>query len=146
MKLSQHFSLNEATFSTTAVARKLENLPDSQQLERMKFTAEKMEEVRELLGGNPIKVNSWFRSAEVNAAVGGVPNSQHARGEAVDFTSIWFGNPREICKFLQRHKDSLQYDQLILEPSWVHISFTLSNPRKKDLTYLGKGRYVNGIS
>lgn len=146
MNLSEHFTLKEATFSRTAEDRKIENIPDAEQLERMKFTAAKMELVRELLGNNPIKINSWFRGPELNRAVGGVPTSQHARGEAVDFTSAWFGSARDICLFLQKKKGILEYDQLILEPAWVHISFTLTNPRMNELTFLGQGRYVKGIS
>lgn len=145
MQLSKHFTLKEATFSSTAVSRNLTNAPNEVQLARMKFTAAKMEEVRSLLGDNPIKVNSWFRGPQVNAAVGGVSTSQHSRGEAVDFTCAWFGTAKEIALWLQKHKDQLQYDQLIYEQTWVHISFSSERARKSDLTFLGKGKYTPGI-
>lgn len=147
MKLSAHFSLEEATFSRTAVDRGLENIPDAVQLARMKYTALKMELVRQVLGNNPIKINSWFRGPQVNAAVGGVSTSQHSKGEAVDFTSAWAGTPLEICKILMDHKGIIGYDQLIYEQTWVHISFTRnSKPRGNELTFLGKGKYKAGIA
>lgn len=145
MKLSEHFSLKEATFSLTAENLGLRNEPNGIQLERMKYTAKKMEEVREILGGFPIKVNSWFRGPEVNKAVGGVSTSQHSRGEAVDFTCAWFGSAKEIALMLQKHKDDLGYDQLIYEQTWVHISFSDTQARKNDFTLIGKGEYAKGI-
>lgn len=146
MQLSPHFSLREATYSATAQDRKLDNNPNAEQLERMKYTAVKMEMVRQLLGGKAITVTSWFRGPELNKAIGGAKNSQHSKGEAVDFKCLAFGDARTICKHLQKHKDVLQYDQLILEPTWVHISFTLDTPRGNDLTLVGKNHYIPGIS
>lgn len=146
MQLSKHFSLEEAIFSETAEAKKLDNTPSMAVLERMKFTAAKMELVRELLENKPIRVTSWYRGAEVNKAIGGVPGSQHSLGQAVDFKCLHFGSPRDICLMLRKYKDVLQYDQLILEPTWVHISFTPTHPRMKELTYLGKNNYIPGIS
>lgn len=146
MKLSEHFTLEEATFSATAVSRGLENIPDSVQLGRMKYTAANMEIVRTILGNQPIKVNSWYRGPAVNAAVGGVSTSQHSRGEAVDFTAPWHGLPLEVCKTLMEHKGLIGYDQLIYEQTWIHISFVQGKkPRGNELTFLGKGNYKAGI-
>ncbi len=52
--------------------------------------------------GSAIKVTSWYRPPAVNAAVGGVPNSQHINGSAVD---IYPANGRdlEFEKFLSRN-------------------------------------------
>lgn len=147
MKLSAHFSLEEATYSATAVSHNVENVPNSVQLSTMKHTAERMEAIRKLLGNEPIKINSWFRGPEVNKLVGGVSTSQHSKGEAVDFTAPWFGTPLEVCKELMKHKDSIQYDQLIFEQTWVHISFVQNGkPRGNELTFLGKGKYKQGIA
>ena len=147
MKLSAHFSLEEATFSLTAISNKVENIPDSVQLGRMKYTASKMEIVREILGNNAIRVNSWFRGPQVNQLVGGVATSQHSKGEAVDFTCAGAGTPLEICKILMEHKGIIGYDQLIYEQTWVHISFTRDKqPRGNELTFLGKGKYKDGIA
>lgn len=146
-KLSPHFSLAEATYSETAEDHGVENLPSSSILSVMKYTAERMEAVRDLLGDDPIKINSWFRGPEVNKLVGGVNTSQHSKGEAVDFTAPWFGTPLEVCREIMKHKDILNYDQLIYEQTWIHISFVKDKkPRKTELTFLGKGKYEPGIN
>lgn len=145
MKLSPHFTLQEAIYSKKADTLGLDNNPSGAHLAAMKHTASKMEQVRTILGDNPIRVSSWYRSPDVNKAVGGVPTSQHAKGEAVDFTCSFFGTAKEVALALQGFKKELQYDQLIYEQTWVHISFTLSKPRGIDLTFLGKGKYVPGI-
>lgn len=146
MQLTPNFSLRELTYSSTAQDLKLDNTPSAEVLERLKYTAVKMEAVRQLLGNRPITVTSGYRGPQLNKAVGGSATSQHSKGEAVDFKCYGFGDARKICLELLKHKDLLEYDQLILEPTWVHISFTLGTPRKKELTYLGKNHYVPGIS
>lgn len=145
MQLSKHFSMLEATMSATARKEKINNEPTEEVLEVMLKTAQKMEVVRELLGSKPVTITSWYRSPDLNKAVKGSPTSQHVKGEAVDFRCYHFGDARQICLFLRQHKDILNYDQLILEPTWVHISFTDVNPRRQDLTYVN-GRFIPGIS
>lgn len=145
MQISTHFTLNEATFSSTATSLGYENKPDPKQLEQIMHTALKMEEVRSLLGNRPIQVSSWFRNVEVNKAVGGSPTSDHMTGASVDFKCPRFGTPREIARFLSQHKETLGYDQLILEPTWVHISFPIGRMRKQDLTYRKGKPFAQGI-
>ena len=145
-KLSPHFSYREGTWSYTGQTKKIDNNPDAEDLERMKFTASKMELVREILGDKDILVTSWFRSAALNKAIGGAQKSQHSNGEAVDFKCPGYGTPRAICEALIKAKDILDYDQLILEPSWVHISFVSDRkPRRNELTFLGTGAYAQNI-
>ncbi len=117
--VSKHFSLKEVTTTNTGINNSIheEDLPNIQ------FTAEQMEKVREVLGGYPIRVNSWYRNEQVNRLVGGVPDSAHRRGYAVDFTCAGFGDVTAVCKAIAA--SGLQYDQLIWEyGSWVHISFS----------------------
>ena len=144
-KLSEHFTLREATYSPTAESRGIDNFPDAASLERMKFTAQRMEAVRQALRDRPIYVTSWFRGPDLNKAVGGASGSQHTKGEAVDFICQGYGSPKQICRALIDNRDILQYDQLILEPSWVHISFVPENPRMQELTKI-PGGYASGIS
>lgn len=146
MKLSEHFTLAEATKSSTANRLGVSNQPNETELEKMIYTAEQMEKVRKVLGDLPIRVSSWYRSPEVNRAVGGTPTSQHSKGEAVDFTCALFGSAKEVALELSKHKEVLQYDQLIYEQTWVHISFVSDrSPRKLDLTWTGKRPYLDGI-
>ena len=129
MMLSPNFALSEFTESQTAARLGLDNDPPAELYETLKATARCMEDIRDLLGGKPVLVSSAYRSPEVNKAVGGSANSQHTKGEAVDFTCPKFGTPREI---VAKIKDSpLLFDQLILEyDRWVHISFSSRNRRQ----------------
>lgn len=146
MKLSKHFTLQEATKSATAAKHGLDNQPTAEHLEAMKFTALRMEAVRQLLGNVPIIVTSWYRSPELNAKIpGSSKTSQHSRGQAVDFVCPRFGTPREIALHLLRNKGVIQYDQLILEPTWIHISFTQGTARGIELTSPHAGSYLPGI-
>ncbi|MNR96405.1 Peptidase M15 [compost metagenome] len=139
MKLTDHFTLAEFTASDTAVRLKNANQPTTGHLKNLKATARGMEAVRKLLDGRPIRVTSAYRNQVVNKAVGGVANSDHALGWAVDFTCAGFGDPLAICLAIQ--VSAIDYDQLIheMKPNgawWVHISF---NPRmrRQTLTYNG---------
>lgn len=142
MHLSQHFSLEE--FQKTS--KKLDNtIPDSMIVKAI-YLAGRMEIVRRLLGNFPIQINSAYRSPEVNRAVGGVPTSQHAKLEAIDFVVPKYGSPYEVAKFLSSKVGELNYDQLIYEQTWVHISFVADRvPRNQNLTYF-KGKYAKGIT
>ena len=119
MQLSEHFSLGELTASEIAVRKGLDNSPTGVELDNLVRLAQKLEEVRKVLG-KPIMVNSAFRSIEVNEAVGGVKTSQHCLGCAADIR-IPNMTPDEVCRAIIASK--IQYDQLIREfDSWTHIS------------------------
>lgn len=140
--MTPHFSLREATTTSTG----LPNNPDPAQLERVINTAYNMEIVRAVLGRHPITVSSWFRSPQVNSAVGGVPSSEHLLGAAVDFTCPAYGSPVEICRALISVAHILNYNQLILESGWVHISFPPDGQQGKKEVLTGKaGKYLQGL-
>lgn len=125
--LSPHFTLAELTLSQTAERLGLDNTPPPEVMEALRRTCLGLEAVRVRLGGAPILISSGYRSPAVNQAVGGSPNSQHTRGEAVDFTAPGFGGPRQVVDALA--DSEVPYDQLILEfGRWVHISFS-ARPR-----------------
>lgn len=141
--LSPHFTLAEATTTSTG----LPNLTSPEERARIEHTAHCMETVRMLLDNKPIKINSWFRSDKVNKAVGGVSTSEHRLGTAVDFTCASYGSPLEVCQSLARWANVLQYNQLIYEGTWVHISFPPEGDvgRKENLT-MKNGKYSQGIN
>ena len=121
MQLSDNFTLEEATFSDTAVRLGINNQPSPEQLENMKITAQGMETIRKLLG-KPIRVNSWLRLPALNQAIGGALKSSHMDGWAVDFTCPAFGDPYTVAKALK--ESDIQVDQVIHEYGrWVHVSF-----------------------
>ena len=133
MNLSEHFTLEEMTASTTAARRGLDNSPTPEHLGNLKRLAAFLEEVRALLG-KPILVNSAYRSKEVNDAVGGSKNSQHCLGCAADLRVPGM-TPKQVVTALINSK--LQFDQVIEEfGSWTHISIPNKpeiGPRKQAL-------------
>ena len=129
--LSDHFSLDELTVTR----QPFDNTPPKDVILRLVNTAKNMEKVRALLQ-TPILVNSGYRSPRVNAAVGGSDNSDHMRGDAVDFISPRFGTPLQICRAIA--KSGIKFDQLIEEGTWAHISFG-PRMRQQVLTKAGKG-------
>lgn len=144
-QLSPHFSLKEMTVTTTG----LSNTPTGQALANLNYTAQQMELVRSLLG-KPIKVNSGYRSAAANKAVGGSTTSAHSYGLAVDFVCPAFGSTRAICEAIV--KTGIKFDQLILEKpnsstgGWVHIGFKQDGrgQRQQILTFTGS-KYLTGL-
>lgn len=131
--ISKHITYLEATVSQTASRKKIENIPNAEQLANMKLVAEKCFEIaREHFG--PIKVSSFFRSEKLNLAVGGVATSQHCKGQAIDMQAIAPTTNAMLFNFV---KENLEYDQLIWEygdehnPAWVHVSFSKKHNRKQ---------------
>lgn len=137
--LSPHFSVEELTATQQ---RRLNNTPSPEVLGHLRQTAERMEQVRRLLGDNVITVTSGYRSPAVNKAVGGSKGSAHLTGRAVDFVCQRFGDPSDICRALAGSK--LVFDQLIEEGRWVHISFDPRN-RRQVLTMQTGGGYAMGL-
>lgn len=121
-ELTKHFTLSEATRSDTARKLGISNTPSPVELERILETALQMERIRSILGDKPIMISSWFRNTETNRAVGGVANSDHLRGDAVDFRCPGYGDITAVCKSIIA--SGIKFDQLIWEYGrWVHISF-----------------------
>lgn len=144
MNLSDHFTLEEATASDTALRLRIDNKPSDGQLNAMKRAAGGMEKVRELLG-HPIRVNSWLRVPALNKAVGGASNSAHMEGYAIDFTCADFGKPIDIVKAIEA--SDIAFDEVIQEGTWVHISFHPALRRKIMTAHFGAAgtTYSNGV-
>jgi len=121
--LSLHFTLEELT---TTDHRELSNEPNESETENLKRLATFLEQVKTVLGGKPVMVNSAFRSKEVNDAVGSKDTSQHRIGCAADIRVPGM-TPDEVVKAVIA--SGLDYDQIIREfDRWTHISV----PNKKD--------------
>lgn len=142
MQLTPHFTLAELTVTETG----LDNTPDETQIQLLLTLAEFLEKVRVVLSNHPITVNSAFRSAEVNAAVGGVADSAHALCFAADITCEGYGTVYEVALAisLAQSAGKLEFDQLIYEQTWVHVS---RDPqlRKERLTLASVDNYVAGL-
>ncbi len=146
MKLSEHFTLEEFSFSEAAARLGLDNTPTALILTNLGLVAAVMERIRTLLGDSPIVVHSGYRSREVNEAVGGVVASAHCHGLACDFACPVFGTPAEVALTILR--SDIEYDQLILEYGWVHVGLAQEGvlPRREALTKRSaRAVYESGI-
>lgn len=80
--------------------------------------------------GQPLHVNSGYRCPELNEAVGGVPGSQHLKGEAAD---ICCAEPYELARTAKEM--DLPYDQMILYPTFVHFSHKVHGEQRRQVLY-----------
>jgi len=144
--ISKHISDKEGRHSNTAIRRGIDNIPNDEQLANMKVLAEKVfEPLRSWVGG-PIKINSFFRSVELNKAIGGSSRSQHCKGQAMDLDDT-FGH-KTNAEMYNYIKENLDFDQIIWEfgddsnPAWVHISYVSEEENRNRclLAYKDKGR------
>tara|TARA_R100000700_G_scaffold35544_1_gene44200 strand:+ start:156 stop:617 length:462 start_codon:yes stop_codon:yes gene_type:complete len=126
-KISKNISYKEGVYSITADRLGLKNKPNEEQLANMKTIAEKVfQPLREWVGA-PIKINSFFRSPELNKAIGGSTKSQHCKGQAIDIDDT-FGHATN-AEMYNWVKENIEFDQMIWEfgtdknPNWVHISY-----------------------
>lgn len=146
MQLSEHFTLEEATYSDTAVRMGISNQPSTLQLENMKHAAEQLEKVRALLG-KPMHINSWLRLPAVNSAIpGSSGKSRHMDGWAIDFTCKGFGLPYDICKAIEA--SGIKFDQMIHEfgdKGWTHISFAPEMRGQKLTIFRPENKYKAGL-
>jgi hypothetical protein len=116
-QLSEHFTLEELTHTDH---REFSNEPNESERANLVRLAVFLEQVKELLGGKPIMVNSAFRSKQVNDAVGSKDTSQHRIGCAADIR-VPGVIPDEVVKSII--SSDLQFDQVIREfDRWTHIS------------------------
>ena len=115
--LTKNFTLEELTHTDH---REFDNEPNESEKANLMRLAVFLEQVKELLGGRPIMVNSAFRSKAVNDAVGSKDSSQHRVGCAADLRVPGM-TPDEVVKAVIA--SDLQYDQCIREfDRWTHIS------------------------
>lgn len=154
MMLSKNFSLDEMTRSSTAKSKRIDNTPNEAQIEFMvELCQSVLQPIRDKFG--PVKVNSGFRSAKLNTAIGGSTSSQHCglNGAAAD---IYFQLGRaEVFHWI---KENLRFDQLIWEfgdenesldgngPAWIHVSYNYGKNRNQILKAIkenGKTKYLN---
>lgn len=146
IKLSKNFRLSEFAKSETAARMGLNNYPPKSVINNLKNLCETVLQPLRSHFGVPIVISSGYRCAALNAAVGGVPNSQHKFGEAADIhiplmdVVLQDGKKhtdREIAtRWLEWIRDNTDFDQLILETSngmdfWIHVSCRPDHKRNR---------------
>jgi len=134
MNLSPNFTLAELTASETADRLNIDNTPSPSEMANLVRLATFLEEVKSVLGGKPVMINSAFRCKQVNDAVGSKDTSQHRIGCAADIR-VPSMTPDEVVKAIIA--SGIGYDQVIREfDRWTHISIPSevgTNPRKQAL-------------
>lgn len=142
MKISPHITMAEATKSQTALRLGISNQPSPEIIKSMQLVAYQIFEPLRKWHGKPIGISSFYRSAELNKAVGGSKSSQHMKGQAIDIDADIFDNGltnEEIYFWIIRNLD---FDQLIWEygnednPAWVHVSYVSKEKNRHQILKL----------
>lgn len=144
MQLSKNFTLAEFTYSKKAIDNKIDNTPNAIQLDNLKLLVTELLQPLRDKAGKPFVVSSGVRVEKLNTLVGGSSTSQHKEGKAVDFT-ISGMTVSEACKFIIN--SGLEFDQLIHEGTWIHLSYNKGKNRRQILTakFGAKTTYVPGL-
>lgn len=125
--MTPHFTLAELTATSH---RQFDNTPNETELANLQKLAEFLEQVKTLLDGKPIMINSAFRSKQVNDSVGSKDTSQHRLGYAADIRVPGM-TPDQVVRALIA--SDLPFDQVIREfDAWTHVSISPS-PRRQAL-------------
>ena len=125
--ISKHISYKEGVHSITAIRKGIDNEPNEEQLANMKLVANNVFEPLRVFINGPIKVNSFFRSPDLNKAIGGATKSQHCKGQAIDIDDTY--GKATNAEMYWWIKENLDFDQMIWEfgnnnnPDWVHVSY-----------------------
>ena len=125
--ISKHISYKEGVHSITAIRKGIDNEPNEEQLANMKLVANNVFEPLRVFINGPIKVNSFFRSPDLNKAIGGSTKSQHCKGQAIDIDDTY--GKATNAEMYWWIKENLDFDQMIWEfgnnnnPDWVHVSY-----------------------
>lgn len=135
--ISENFSYEEFEASVKAEENKIDNsIPSPEVKEHIKALVLNVLQPLRDAWGEPLHISSGYRCTELNELVGGVPTSQHVKGEAAD---IACDKPLSLAKLA---KDlGLPYDQMILYPTFVHFSHKLSGPQRG---YIGYSKTYKG--
>jgi hypothetical protein len=126
-----NFKISELIYSDTAVSKNINNMPDINSLDCMlNLIVYCLQPIRDKLK-KPMLITSGYRNSEINKLVGGASNSQHTKGQAVDFV-VKGMTVNQVIEFIIR--SGVEYDQLINEYNkWVHISFCQGKNRRQYL-------------
>lgn len=135
-RISKNFMLEEFTASSTAKANGITNVPSTQQVANLcALVHNVLQPLRDAMG-HEIKIGSGYRCPKLNAAVGGVSNSQHMNGEAADLCID--GDRIKGKRWFDWIKAHVVFDQLIMEHNakgsyWVHVSFRSDGKNRKQV-------------
>lgn len=152
MIFSKNFTLAELIKSDVAMRHGIDNLPKPMHLHNLReLVINVLQPVRDYYN-QPVKINSGYRSEELNKAVNGSKTSDHMLGFAADIEVLNASN-YDLALWISKN---LKFTQLILEfytmgnpySGWVHVSYDPKNLKNQALTAIkkdGKTVYLNGL-
>ena len=135
-KLSPHFTLGELT---TSSHRDVYNIPTHEAIANLKHLCQWLEVLRERSGG-PVRINSGYRSPQLNRKIGGATNSNHLTGCAADIRVTGFEQAIRYAAILLDYADEShqEFDELLVERNrygaiWLHFAVRFRENRHKVL-------------
>lgn len=131
LKDTKYFKVSEILRSNTAKKHNIDNTPtDETIIDNLNYTLNRLNEIREQYG-KPIYINSGYRCDELNVLVGGVKDSKHRLGLAVDLR--W---DTDLIDFLI---ENCSFDKLIREKAgkskWIHLQFCINIYKERRLLF-----------
>ena len=135
-QISKSFVLEEFTKSDTAKAKGIVNaIGQAEVVNLCALVHQVLQPLRDAMG-HQVKIGSGYRCPRLNAAVGGVKNSQHMTGEAADLCID--GDMQKGKRWFEWIKANCNFDQLIWEHNakgtyWVHVSYRASGNNRKQV-------------
>ena len=133
--LSEHFKLGEFTKSNSHP--EVYNIPTHEAIANLKRVCGWLEVLRERAGG-PIRINSGYRSLQLNKKIGGVPTSNHLTGCAVDIRVADMGQLIRYAAILMDYADEIHqdFDEILIERNrygaiWLHFAVRPKDNRRK---------------
>lgn len=135
-RISKNFTLEELTASATAKAKGIRNVPEQAEVVNLCGLVHNVLQPLRTAMGHEIKIGSGYRCKALNAAVGGVYNSQHIKGEAADLCIE--GDKTKGLKWFEYIRRNLPFDQLIWEHNvkgtyWVHVSYRSDGKNRRQV-------------
>lgn len=141
-KVSQFVNYGEIIRSTTAISMKLDNTIPADLLPKAILVAKNIIDPVRVYFDKAAIISSFYRCPALNQMISNKPDSQHTKGEAVDFIISGIDNLK-VAEFI---RDTLVFDQLILERTWIHCSYVADRPNRKETLHSPDGRmYIPGL-
>ena len=129
--ISSNFSYSEFEHSDTADRKGITNVITTVAVrDSIKALVDEVLQPLRTAWGKPLAINSGYRCPDLNREVGGVPTSQHVKGEAAD---VACDTPRELAQLA--YDLGLPYDQMIVYPTFVHFSHKLEGTQRRQVLY-----------
>ena len=135
-RISKNFTLEEMRDSATARRLGIINAPGVDEVCAMcALVYHVLQPLRDAMQ-EPIKIGSGYRCSYLNSKVGGVPGSQHTKGQAADLCID--GDMKKGKRWFEWIKAHCQFDQLIWEHNakgsyWVHVSYRADGKNRQQV-------------